>query len=205
MFWITFLNSITYTFDTFLYTLAVTISSYLPDAIDRWVVRQLFTTNTMGSMERGDCIYLTNRCTKVDEKLLFDKRPRYLMTSAREALDIARETGLPIQTIVSYYSKEYFLSDMVCPQPYELVYEYGEVGVKDEKDYERYFFDRLSARPSISLYDPSLDNTYLIIVSLLCSRVSMVLMYMLLRYQWYNRVCFRGFLVLASIGALLLQ
>lgn len=204
MFWITLLNSVTYALDTILYTMAVMVSSYLPEAADRWVVRQLFTMNKMGAMERGDCIYLMNRCTAVDEKLLFDEKPERVTCNVSEAVEMARETGLPIQTIVNYYSKEYFRADLVYPQPYELVYEFGEVSVKEEKEYDRYFFERLASRPSVRLYEPSYDHSLLVFVSLLCSRFSAAVMYTMLRYQWYNKVCFRGFLILATVSVLIL-
>jgi hypothetical protein len=117
---------------------------------------------------------------------------------------MAEEKKIPIQTVVCHRTADYFVGSWVFPQPFELVYEYGEVGeAKTATEYREYFMEKMINRPSVRLYYPDLDQSRLMLVALLCSRYSFVLVYLLLRYQWYNRMCFQNLLIVAAIVGML--
>ena len=196
--------SVAYAFDVVLYTGMCHLLRFLPDSFYSYLLPMLFSVNVMGSMEKGDCVYLVNHSDPFSDNLAISSSCNYVTTSPEEALEISESLEIPIQTIVCYYSREYFSEGWVYPQPYELVYEYGaveEAGSKTAKEYHEYFFDKMSSRPSVRLYEPPEEQSGLLFMALMCSRYSVLLVYLLLRYQWYNRICFRTLLVAAVIAS----
>jgi hypothetical protein len=212
MFLTSVLNSVCSAMDSLIYTGLAFLMSSLHYPVESRLLRQLFTVEMYGAQEKGKCVYLTNYVHRVSTRLAFASPPKYLTDDPEQALAWSRETGYPIQTVVSYGAREYFDGWWVRPQPYPLVYEYGTVDLasdasrvstesgadretKTAREYAQYFFDKLGARPSVRLYDPQNEQSRLVLLALLCSRWPILSVYLLLRYQWYNRVCFEALLI----------
>ena len=195
MFLASMLNYVCSVMDSLIYTALVCLMRTVSYPVESRLLRQLFTVETYGSREKGKCVFLVNRLHRVSTRLAFASPPRYLTEDPEQAVAWANETGYPIQAVVSYGVREYFDGWWVTPQPFPLVYEYGEVGVKTVREYAQYFFDKLGSRPSVRLYDPENERSRLVLLALLCSRWPVLSVYLLLRYQWYNRVCFEALLI----------
>jgi hypothetical protein len=189
------LSTASYSLDVLIYSSVVWAASYLPDWIQYRLYHLLFTVDSIGSQEKGDCVFLVNYSHPISNRLLFETEDKCITTSTEEALRMAEERGCKIQTVLCYQSRDYFVGGWVYPQPFELIYEYGEVGIKTENEYREYFFEKLTSRPGARLYYPDLEQSRLLFVALLCSKYSMVMVYLLLRYQWYNRKCFQSLLI----------
>jgi hypothetical protein len=198
------LCSVTYALDVLLYTGMCNLMMYLPDSVCALLLPLMFSMNTIGSPERWQCVYLVNYNEPISNMLAFGASPNYVTSSVSEAIEISESLEIPIQPVVCYYSREYFSEGWAYPQPYELVYEYGEIGVKTEKEYNDYFFEKMGSRPSPRLYEQTEEEWRMLLIALLCSRYSMLLVYLLLRYQWYNRVCFQSLLVASVVATLFL-
>lgn len=219
MFLASVLNRVCEAMDSLIYTGLVLIVSTLHYPVESRLLRQLFTVETYGAQEKGKCVYLTNHVHRVSTRLAFASPPKYLTDDPEQALAWSRETGYPIQTVVSYHTREYFDGWWVRPQPYALVYEFGKVDLpsdesgasdaenrvtKTAREYSQYFFDKLAERPSVRLYDPQNEHSRLVLLALLCSRWPILSLYLLLRYQWYNRVCFEALLIgVVALGVLM--
>ena len=201
----TVISSISYTLDAMIYTGMVGLISYMPETWKHDLYHLLFTVETLGAQEKSECVYLLNFSHPVNNHIMFKSVEDKLITNSIEsAIALSQEKGIPIQTVVCHRSSNYFVGSWVFPQPFELVYEYGEVGeAKTEAEYREYFMQKMLSRPSTRLYHPDMEQSRLMLIAFLCSKYSLVLVYLLLRYQWYNRVCFQNLLILAAIAGML--
>ena len=169
-------RALSYAVYSSVYTGVCNLLRYLPDSVYGCLLPMMFSVNTMGAMERGPCVYLVNYSEPKSDRLALGSTSNVVTSSPEEAIEIAGRLGIPIQTVVCYYSREYFYSGWVYPQPYQLVYEYGDVDVKEEREYHVYFFDKMSSRPSVRLYENSDDQCHSLWATFL-------FVYLLMSYQ----------------------
>lgn len=185
--------------DTVIYTGLVYVASFLPYQVETFILKSLFTVETIGAQESSECIFLLSHYTPVNRKLLFSEKRQYVTSSIQQALEWEKEFDLPIQTVMCYRSRDYFVDGWVIPRPYELVYQFGEVGTKSIVDYQQEFL-LSDARAGYRLYTPpDQEHVAILVAALLCSRFPVMMLYLLLRYQWYQGNCFKGLLTAAII------
>ncbi len=208
--------------DSVLYTSVVYLSSWLPYQLEAFVLRNLFTVETSGAQETGECVFLLSHDHRVTRRLLFSEKREHITSSVEQALKWSKELDLPIQTVMCHHVEDYFSSaatvnvergvgsggsnwmerlkplGWITPQPYALVYQYGTLNQSESVgDYQLAF---LQSRQGYRVYSPhQKEELALLVAALLCSRHPVMMLYFLLRYQWYQGYCFGGLLTMAVV------
>lgn len=204
--------------DTLLYTGVVYLSSWLPYQLEAFVLKGLFTVETSGAQETGECVFLLSHDHRVTRRLLFSEKREHITSSVEQALKWSKELDLPIQTVMCHHVEDYFSSGVssgvngggsnwmerlkplgwITPQPYALVYQYGTLSASESVgDYQLAF---LQSRQGYRVYSPhQKEELAMLVAALLCSRHPVMMLYFLLRYQWYQGYCFGGLLTMAVV------
>ena len=179
--------------DMLLYTGVVYLATYLPYQVESVVLKNLFVVETSGLQEKSECVFLLSHDTRVSRRLLFSEKRKYVTSSAEQAVAWSTELGLPIQTVMCHHSMDYFQAGWVRPQPYCLVYQYG--AVNESRTIGEYYLELLHPRDGYRVHTPQHnEDAAVLVAALLCSRHPVVMLYLLLRYQWYQGHCFGGLL-----------
>lgn len=219
--------------DTLLYTGVVYLSGWLPYQLEAFVLKGLFTVETSGAQETGECVFLLSHDHRVTRRLLFSEKREHITSSVEQALKWSKELDLPIQTVMCHHVEDYFSSaatanvasggatanvergvssggsnwferlkplGWITPQPYALVYQYGTLTTEVSQTVGDYQLAFLQSRQGYRVYSPhQKEELALLVAALLCSRHPVMMLYFLLRYQWYQGYCFGGLLTMAVV------
>lgn len=194
--------------DSVLYTGIVYTASWLPYQLEAFVLKGLFTVETSGVQESGECVFLLSQDHRVTRRLLFSEKRQYITSSVEEAVRWSKELDLPIQMVMCHHVEDYFERSGVWikPQPYALVYQYGEVNATVDRSTGEYQLEFLQSRQGYRVYSPNhKEELAMLVAALLCSRHPLMMLYFLLRYQWYDGYCFGGLLAAGIVYEIVLR
>lgn len=205
--------------DTLLYTGVVYLSGWLPYQLESFVLKGLFTVETSGAQETGECIFLLSHDHRVTRRLLFSEKREHITSSVEQAVKWSKELDLPIQMVMCHHVEDYFSGGVIhprdnwvekamsptstslgwiTPQPYALVYQYG--ALTTDLTIREYQLEFLQSRQGYRVYSPHhKEELAMLVAALLCSRHPLMMLYFLLRYQWYQGYCFGGLLAMGVV------